>query len=285
MYEVLDVQRVFTSPGLAGRLFRFAERRLLHRTELLVVSSEAFVRAYFEPVQGFAGDWFLLENKMFGLDPAVQAARPTPDAPGGPACPPDGPWVIAWLGNLRCPRSPHLLCRIAERLGERVRIHIHGHPTETGLDRFLELIAGQPNLIYRGEYKSPDDLRTIYGQAHFAWAFDYLDAGTNSRWLLPNRLYEGCFFGVPALADQSVETGRRVDQLKLGWTVEEPVDQAVASLLDRLDGHAWRERRRALLALPASTFLDQGDTAQLCRTMLDRARAPVAEAEPAALTR
>ncbi|HEX6144002.1 MAG TPA: glycosyltransferase [Geminicoccaceae bacterium] len=268
VYEVLDVQRVFTSSGPAGALFRFLERRVLARTDLLVVSSEAFVRRYFEPVQGFRGAWFLLENKIFGLDTASIAARPKPGRPGAPPCPPGAPWVIAWLGNLRCPRSPHLLRGLAQALGDRVQVHIHGFPTETGLERFMELIGAQANLIYKGEYRSPEDLPPIYRDAHFAWAFDYLDAGSNSDWLLPNRLYEAGFFGVPALAAAGTETGRRVEQLGLGWTVGEPVEETVPALLRGLTPEAYLERRRRLLRLPRSTFLDEGDTARLVGIVL-----------------
>jgi succinoglycan biosynthesis protein ExoL len=269
VYEVLDVQRVFLKSGPLGFLFRLAERLILARTQLLTVSSRTFMTRYFAPVQGYAGPWFLLENKVFGLSEADRRRRPTPECPGGPPCPPHGPWVIAWLGNLRCPRSPLLLCRIAEALGERVRIHVHGYPTETGLERFRQAIAGHDNIHYFGEYRSPDDLQGIYDRAHLAWAFDFLDHGTNSAWLLPNRLYEGCFFGAPALALAGTETGRRVGELGLGWTVAEPVDEAVIALLRGLEESTYLERRCRLLALPTALFADEGDMEALCRRILE----------------
>jgi succinoglycan biosynthesis protein ExoL len=274
VYEVLDVQRVFTGRGPVSFLFRLAERLILARIALLVVSSRAFIGQYFAPVQGYAWPWFLLENKILDLDQATRAARPTPAHPRGPACPPHGPWVIAWLGNLRCPRSPQLLTGIARALGDRVRIHVHGFPTETGLERFLEMIAGHDNIVYAGEYRSPEDLPGIYEQAHFAWAFDYLDAGTNSAWLLPNRLYEACYFGTPALAAKGTETGRRVEELGLGWAVQEPVEQAVFELLKTLDAETYLARRRHLLGLPSALFLDEGDTAELCRRVLEESSRP-----------
>ena len=273
VYEVLDVQRLFTSGSLAGAVLRFLERRLLARTDLLVVSSEAFVRAYFEPVQGYRGRWFLLENKIFGLDPAGLAARPAPSEPGAPPCPPDGPGVIAWLGNLRCPKSPALLREIAERLGPKVRIHVHGVPVIDGVERFRERFAGLPNVVYEGEYRSPGDLPDIYRRAHFAWAFDWFEAGANSVWLLPNRLYEAGFFGVPALALAGTETGRRAHADGFGWAVDEPVARTVVDLLEGLDEQAYLDRRRTLLGLPVSTFLDQGDTGRMVEVALAGAAA------------
>src|SRR3546814_8211050 len=63
IYEVLDVQRVFLGSGPVSRLFRWAERQLLKRSDLLVVSSPGFDRHYFRSVQGYRGRLFLLENR------------------------------------------------------------------------------------------------------------------------------------------------------------------------------------------------------------------------------
>lgn len=269
VYEVLDVQRVFSGDGITSKLFRALERSILARTDLLVVSSPGFIDAYFAPRQNFRGRWFLLENKVFGLAPEIIRQRPSEAAPGGPPLPPDGPWVIKWLGNLRCPRSPALLREVAEALGPRVRIELHGYPTETGPERFMAMIGGMANVVYRGEYRSPEDLPAIYGEAHFAWAFDYLDAGTNSDWLLPNRFYEAGFFGVPALAAAGTETGRKVAALRAGFVVGEPVGAAMSTLLRDLTPERYGRCRRDLLRLPVSTFLDEGDTAAMVRRALD----------------
>lgn len=274
VYEVLDVQRLMTRRGAAGTVLRFFERRILKRTDLLVVSSGGFVREYFRPVQRFDGPWFLLENKIFGLDPAGLGARPEPDAPPATPCPPDGPWVIAWLGNLRCPRSLDLLCEIASTLGERVRIQIHGKPVVAGEAHFKERIKGLDNVVFAGEYRSPDDLPLIYRQMHFAWAFDWYEAGANSNWLLPNRLYEAGFFGVPSIALAGTETARWISEQGCGWTVNEPVAPAVVELLRALDRDAYLQRRRALLELPHGSFVDEGDTGAMIRLALVSGRHP-----------
>src|SRR3546814_8999676 len=77
-------------------------------------------------------------------------------------------------------------------------------------------------MIYGGEYRNPDDLPEIYGRVHLTWAFDFLDEGSNSDWLLPNRLYEGGYFGSVALASSHTETGKKVRELGLGYTFEPP---------------------------------------------------------------
>src|SRR3546814_10449203 len=98
-----------------------------------------------------------------------------------------------------------MLCRIAAALPDKVEIYLRGVPTETGLEAFQRAIADHPNMIYGGEYRNPHDLAEIYGRVHLTWAFDFLDEGANSDWLLPNRLYEGGYFGSVALASRSEE--------------------------------------------------------------------------------
>ena len=38
------------------------------------------------------------------------------------------------------------------------------------------------------------------GDVHFTWAIDFYEAGANSDWLLPNRLYEGGAHGAVPIA-------------------------------------------------------------------------------------
>lgn len=268
VYEVLDVQRVFVGKGPVSVLFRWAERLLLRRCDLLVISSPGFAEHYFRSRQGYGGRIFLLENK---ISFAQAAAVPRPkDGPAALCAPRAAPqkWVIGWFGTLRCPKSLAMLCRIAAALPDKVEIYLRGVPTETGLEVFTEAIAGHPNMIYGGEYRNPGDLAEIYGRVHLTWAFDYLDEDTNSKWLLPNRLYEGGYFGSVALAASDTQTGEKVRALGLGYTFEAPeVDNIIAFLRwYSIDEHL--ARRAHILELPTQEFCDLHDTQDLCETIL-----------------
>ena len=274
VYEVLDVQRVFLGGGIVSRLFRWAERRLLKHTDLLVISSPGFDEHYFRRIQGYRGRLFLLENKISFAE-AAAVARPLPDQdPRGAPQPAPGKWVIGWFGTLRCPKSLAMLCRIAEALPDKVEIYLRGVPTETGLEAFRQAIAGRANMIYDGEYRNPDDLAAIYGRVHLTWAFDFLDEGANSDWLLPNRLYEGGYFGSVALASEHTQTGVKVRELGLGYTFAPP---EVDGLIAFLRGYTMEEhlaRRAHILSLPLETFCDLQDTRRLCELALDLPRHP-----------
>jgi len=118
VYEVLDVQRVFLGSGVVSRLFRWAERQLLQRSDLLVISSPGFDRHYFRGIQGYRGRLFLLENKI-SFAQATAVSRPAPGAAALSAQQSrPGKWVIGWFGTLRCPKSLDMRRRAARQGGD-----------------------------------------------------------------------------------------------------------------------------------------------------------------------
>jgi succinoglycan biosynthesis protein ExoL len=260
VYEVLDVQRAFVGHGLIGTAFRAAERVLLDASDLLVVSSPDFIAQYFAPVQKYRGPWRLLENKL--------SAHQVPDGRGrgAPGMPPGPPWIIAWLGALRCRRSLEVLCRVADQLGSKVEIRLRGIPSpDLPLPVIEAATAGRRNIVYGGPYVAPCDLADIYSNVHFTWCVDYLDAGGNSDWLLPNRVYEGGLFGALALARAGTATGRMVEREALGWTFAEPLEQGVTNFLGSLGAHAWQRAKRAMDEAERSLFVDETDTRDLLK--------------------
>ncbi|MDP4005831.1 glucosyl transferase [Methylobacterium sp. NEAU K] len=252
VYEVLDIQRLMVRPDSPGRLARAVERWILGRCALLVVSSPDFVTRYFEPVQGFAGAWHLLENKVMAHRLGEVAHRLDRDRLAGP------PWVIGWFGTLRCSRSLTILAGIAGALGNSVRIVIAGRLSEEDIDPrdLAETLSRHPNMSFRGPYANPVELPDIYEGVHFSWAVDYLDDGLNSDWLLPNRLYEGGLCGALTLARADTATGRYAVSERLGWAFPEPLEHAVIAFLRTLDGTTYTDMQSRLVACELSKFVD-----------------------------
>jgi succinoglycan biosynthesis protein ExoL len=265
-YEVLDVHRLFLGQGKQHKALRALERWVLRRAAALIVSSEGYIRNYFEPVQNYRGPWFLLENKV----PAGSVKPPA----GPPEHRPQTlgrPWVIGWCGTMRCVKSLNLLTEIARRHRDTVQICMRGYPTETGLDAFKARIENEPNMIYGGGYKGPDDLAAVYSEVDLNWTIELWDQSfnsDNSLWLLPNRLYEGGCCNVPPIALAGTETARRIEALDIGWVVEEPLADAVSALLDRLTVDDYRARQDRLKALPMSTFWEIDDLQRICNQLL-----------------
>lgn len=259
VYEALDVRRVFIGRSLMSRLFRFAERRLLAATDVLVVSSPDYMTRYFWPVQGYAGAWRLIENKLGGM--------PCDKPPVDQALAPGPPWVIGWFGVLKCRRSLEILARIAAALGDRVEIHIRGFVAESEIpaSRVAELCDRHRNIVLGGPYANPADLPAIYGRVHITWAADFLDPDANSTWCLPNRLYEGAAHGSVLLAKSGTATGARIERDRLGWTLAEPLEETAPAFIDALTPEAYSAARASVQDTPPELLHDLSDTAELLR--------------------
>jgi len=60
----------------------------------------------------------------------------------------------------------------------------------------------------------------------------------------------------------------RVSELGAGWTFDEPIDEDIIDFLRRLEPETYIAARHHLVGLPSGLFVDEGDTAQLCRRIL-----------------
>ena len=266
--EIADIQPIMTRPGFVPGLLRRVERTVLRRSARLVTTSPGFVRHYFVPVQQVTTPVFLLENKVWPADgfpaPGPQA-RTTPIHDGRP-------WVIGCFGALRCRRSILLMKEIAAALPGRVRFILRGHPA-AGVDPawLREQVAECPALAWDGGYRYPDDLPSLYAGIDLNWCFDYSASGSNSAWLLPNRIYEGGLAACPALAETGTETAAWVAEHGLGWSVRADDATGLVAFLDTLTPGAWAATRARCLAAPREWFDGAADVAALDATLRGQA--------------
>lgn len=263
--ELADIQPAMCGNGVAGVILRAVERMVLRRSALLVTTSPGFVREYFHPVQEFAGDIFLLENKVYPgkqLPPPLENRKPVH---GGK------PWVLGCFGAFRCRRSMLLMRGLAERLGDRIEIVLRGYASGTITDDFYELLGDLPNFRYGGAYEYPGDLSQMYAGIDLNWAFDEADPNGNSRWLLPNRIYEGGCFGIPVIGSTDSETGRWIEERALGWTFSEPLEENLATFFETLDPMDWQMVKSRCIYRSRGEFIGDSDYARLSQVLLDLA--------------
>ncbi|MFN3513199.1 MAG: glycosyl transferase family 1 [Phenylobacterium sp.] len=264
-YECLDIHRAMLSTGAAGRLLRAHERRLLQQASLLIVSSPAFLEAYFDRVQHSATPSLLVENKVLVED---ADALPRPAAPAAASGP---PWRIGWFGVIRCRRSLEILAELVRSRPDLAEVVIRGRPARHEFDDFDRTVAETPGLSFQGAY-APADLPRIYGEVHFTWAIDYFEAGQNSEWLLPNRLYEGGLHGAPPIALASVQTGRWLAAHGAGLLLQDP-ETELAGALGGMTPERYSEFFAATACIPVR---DLAADAQDCRGLVER----LAQARP-----
>lgn len=249
VYECLDIHGIFTTDGAKGRIARLVERFLLRRAALLVVSSPGFITHYFAPVQRFGGDWLLLENKIWFPGPVI--ARPA-IADNQPVA--GRPFVLGWVGSIRCGPSLDLLLATSAQIGPGWRIVVRGVIHDHALPDFHARIAACDNVVYGGPYRWPDGLAEVYDGLDLVWAQDMWQGGANSDWLLPNRLYEAGWFGCPSVAVAGSQTAQRIAQDGIGHVIDNARPEALAALLSAQNEDSLLAARAAVLSRPAETF-------------------------------
>ncbi|ABI75645.1 putative glycosyl transferase [Hyphomonas neptunium ATCC 15444] len=250
IYECLDIHRLLCRTDIIGKGLRALEGWLLKRSKALVVSSPAFLSQHFERYYPGVANAYLVENRLAGQ--FDYGARQSP-AKGQV----DGHIRLGWVGNLRCRRSLDLLCALADQFGPRIEVKLHGVPALTEIPDFESKIAARNNMSYHGRYRSPEDLPEIYAGLDVVWSGDFMEAGLNSTWLLPNRIYEGGYYCVPPIAPAGTETARWIARHECGFLPGEPLEQTLPDLIERLlrDASPIAANGRALEALPEETFV------------------------------
>lgn len=237
VYECLDIHRLMLRRDLLGKAMRAIERRLLRRADLVLVSSPAFEHDYFRQQQRYSGPIDLVENKVATLPAALALQSPKE------------PWAIGWFGMLRCRRSLELLGQLAAGSAGRTRVLIAGIPSVSEFPDFESEVALLDGVEFAGCYDA-EDLPRLYASVHFAWCIDYFEEGLNSRWLLPNRLYESMAHSVVPVALSEVETGRWLAEAGVGLTLDE--GSALGPLLAAMDARRYQALREQVAALPRS---------------------------------
>ncbi|WP_299772031.1 glycosyltransferase [uncultured Tateyamaria sp.] len=249
IYEVLDIHRLMVGSGWAARGLRWLERRLCRDVDKLIVSSPGFLREYFDVYHRPGVPALLVENKVMTQDlgemPIVQPR---------PRLSPAEPVHIGWFGILRCAFSLRCLDALTRASPGRYRVVLRGRPALDELTDFHDVVARNPDLIFGGPYRYPDDLSQIYGEVDLAWLVDRYDAGSNSDWLLPNRLYESGLNQVPAIALEGTEIATRLRTLEIGLILPEASEAAVTKALNAIDDELLAGLRARQRSAPSDTW-------------------------------
>lgn len=269
VYECLDIHSLLARDGLLARMLRRVENALLRRTSLLLYPAEQMEQCYFRKYHTGHYTGRLIENRMLSAD--VEARPVLPKAIRNDRL------RIGWIGNLRCRTSFDILKEVARRFNGRVEVHIHGYPARTVFPDFEREVEETPGLIFHGSYDGATELAAVYKGVDVLWASDWYEKGRNSVWQLPNRIYEGGYYGVPAIASAGTETGRVVEAQESGWAITDPFAQNVIALCEALldDPRLVSQKSANLLALPVSRFVETPqDTRAVIEAVLEAGANP-----------
>ena len=194
IYECLDIHRLMLGHGLVSTVFGVIERVLLSGVNVILTSSPAFADFYFLKRYAFRRPVLIIENKSMAH---LLSAEPVWMSK---------PLKIGWFGILRCRASFDYLKDLAARRPDLLEVTLAGRPF---LDVFPDLsseVANAPGVRFLGPY-SQDQLANLYRDVDLVWCIDFFERGFNSKWLLPNRLYDCLARGRMPLALAETETG------------------------------------------------------------------------------
>ncbi len=268
VYECLDIHRLLTQPGAAGRALRLLESRLARHVDLVLTSSPAFVTHHLGRV--FGDRIAIVENRVLetGTRPLTAAFRS--QSPPHPL--PGPPWRIGWFGALRCARSLEILTEAARLAQGQIEVVIRGRPSPAIFGDFAAAIQSRPHMRFEGPY-DPKDLRSHYAGVHLAWCIDLYEAGANSDWLLPNRLYESVHFGSVPIARLNCETGRFLDDHDIGIALDDLSPEALSQRLGSLGTVEYRALLTRQHRLPRSMWMaNKDDCIALAKTLVTAPR-------------
>ncbi|MEO0466080.1 MAG: glycosyl transferase [Pseudomonadota bacterium] len=270
IYECLDVHRLLTRTDVVGKAMRRLERSFVKRCKAVWVSSPGFLDHHFHVHHQGHYQSFLLENRL----PESGEYGPRPDQPK----PVDvRPLSVGWVGNLRCQRSFDLLLGLADQFGDAIAIHLHGQPARTEIPVFEPEIEQRDNVHFHGRYDGAAALARVYDGLDAVWAGDFMEAGANSEWLLPNRIYEGGYFGVPPIAPSGTQTAKWIEGHGVGVLLSEPLADTLPASIRTLiaDKSPLNICRERLLGLPNRVFVEPvGTLKELLSNSLNSEPAP-----------
>ncbi|MBU3698576.1 MAG: glycosyltransferase family 4 protein [Candidatus Kapabacteria bacterium] len=257
IYECLDIHRLMLGKGPASAALRSLERWLLSFCSAIITSSPAYEKCYFRPIARTSLPVILIENTVFGL-PSECSAKPPATSP---------PWIIAWNGAVRCAKSLKILNELTLSANGIVRLLINGRVSYDQIPDFHMIVDANPWIEFRGPYRYPEGLDSVYDGVHFNWTIDMFWEGQNSTWALANRIYEGGRAGVVPIAQRSVETGAYYERLGIGLLLDELTAQALWDRLSTMTANEYAQMHAECAAIPGDTWTMTQESAE---KILDR---------------
>jgi succinoglycan biosynthesis protein ExoL len=249
VYECLDIHRLMLARHVFGAGLRILERFLISRCAGLIVSSPGFIREYFQKYGATLPSIFVIENKVVPPEGSTDLAEAS--VVSGP------PWRIGWFGVLRCRRSLDVLIQLLRSTPHLVEVVVAGKPASRVFPEVDKAFDGIPGLKYLGTFKDEAELARLFGSVHFAWTIDYYEAGGNSNWLLPNRLYRAALYGVVPLALADVETGRWLARHGAGVLLGEPIGEQLTATMRNMTPQSFTKAKTAVERIPKSALITE----------------------------
>lgn len=263
--EVGDIRELQTASGLWGRLVRKVDRYLADSCQLLVATASGFVDDYYRQWVGTTTRALIIENKLESS--AIAEKRNVQEISKFRGIGNERPLRIGYFGLLRCEKSWKILVSLAKRYQKYVEIIAAGYPIDpTDLPQQTEKY---PNIVYKGKYRSPDDLPSLYHNVDLTWVHYPNNNYWGFRWARTNRFYESCFYQTPMITRSGSADAVEIKRYGIGLIIEnDNIDKIIEELgnITHEDLDFWQKN---MIKIPPEVYLYTTEAEKLGRTIRD----------------
>lgn len=209
--EIGDVRNIQTGDNLLSKTIRYIEKKALNKVKLLIVTAPRFYTEYYQKWLGSNVNHLVIENKLDKafMPPVLEQEKEQ-----------NNKIAIGYFGLLRCQWSAETLFKLAKEHADKFSIVIAGRwmLSDDDLKKLTEL----DNVVFLGEYKSPDDLSDLYKKIMVVWScYEPLNESQyNLHWAKTNRFYEALYFKKPLISRKGSSDGDFVLKENIGIAIE-----------------------------------------------------------------
>ncbi len=258
--DVADIREIQVSKSIFGRLTRVLDKFIAKRCELIVVTSEAFIKEYYsKTIKVSVRDYYLLENKVdysIKLHDDEQLFLDRSKI------------RIGYFGVLRDNWTVEFLIGLLKNYPDKFEVLLAGINM---IDKFdiCKLSNVEEGFSYFGPFTSPNDLLALYNSIDVIALF-YPEHSTNVDWFnarkncRTNRFYEACYFRKPLIAFSFSEDGKKVEELNIGLTVKNyNLTQAVETISKNLTNNQISKWVGNIKKFPVEVYKFKNEPAEL----------------------
>jgi len=224
IYEVGDIQIPLPHNSLVSKVCAWVENKIMARCQKLTVTSPGFITDHYDILYpGITKKVITIENKLARVI-ATKFSRPTsPKEPSSPI-------KIGYIGAFKYENCIFPLIDAVSKSNGLFELHFYGDgPLK---EKIATEVAKYANIFYHGSFASTD-LQNIYETIHVSYVvYDNCDA--NVRMALPNKLYDGPYFGVPLIVAEDTLLAKRVRLLNIGLVIDPRCEGFADRLLNEL---------------------------------------------------
>lgn len=250
VYEVGDIQIPLPHTNLSSRLFEMVEKKVMARCQMLAVTSPGFISDYFNILNPrIAEKTLVIENKL-AREIAEKYPRPAERHI------PMKPLKIGYIGLFKYENCIFpLIEAVSKRKGD-FELHFYG---DGSLKKdILTYVDKYDNVFYHGSFSSIQDLHKIYKSVDLSYVV-YNNHDPNVRMALPNKLYDGPYFGVPLVVAENTLLAKRIRELGIGLVIDPRKENFADQFLQELNADLLANLSNVTLKLDLSHMVENYD--------------------------